>query len=337
MTPLTTPPTATPTAPPPGLSCSICHVSFDTAQEQRRHAKSESHVENLRKRVVASGLSTLPTPDNCRDSAQASGQSSPSDTDPEDNVSENEATEFQSEDCLFCPNSSTTFDENLSHMKTTHGLTIPYRDNLAVEPATLIWYLHLVIFAYHECISCGTRRRTVEGVQQHMLDKGHCRFEISDETMEFYDLEGIKGHATGSLVRPDEDSLRLPSGSVISHRNQTSSSKPRPPNRRTTSGQDQGALLSHASSDALTTKDRKDTALASQLSRLSVKDQQSLIHLPDSAQRSFLVQRKKEIDVARRKERRVQRMAERLRVGHEIPGTHAKGTHGGPIGATIGR
>ncbi|KAI5458329.1 C2H2 type zinc-finger-domain-containing protein [Mariannaea sp. PMI_226] len=300
-----------------GLKCSLCDVTFDTTEQQRQHAKSKSHVENLRNRVVASGMSSLPTPDNYRDSIRTEDQSSQSDTDAEDEAKEDQILEFQPQNCIFCPKRCTSFDDSLDHMRATHGFTIPYQANLAVESVTLIWYLYFVISSYHECISCRTRRRTIEGVQQHMLDKGHCRFEMSDEMMEFYDLEGVRGPNAESLVRPDEESLRLPSGSIISHRHQTpSSTKQRSPNRQTTSSEaGQEALPGHAPSDVLTTRDSKAVALAAQLSRLSAKDQQSLIHLPESAQRSLLVQRKKEFDTARRAERRMLGKTERLSMG----------------------
>ncbi|KAF7553503.1 hypothetical protein G7046_g7089 [Stylonectria norvegica] len=325
---------------PMGLNCSICNVSFESIAEQRQH---DSHVTNLRTRVAASGQSDFPGPQPGarRETDQADNESSSSDDSAsEDNFKEDEIADFQAQNCLFCPNSSTSFDENLRHMKTVHGLTIPYQDHLAVDAATLIWYLHLVIFAYRECLACGKRRHTVEGVQQHMLGNGHCRFDISDEMEEFYDLEGIKSHATEPLVRPDSESLRLPSGNIISHRSPNpSSAKPRPASRRLPSTDEpkQDALAGHAPSEAVTTKDRKDVALGSQLSRLSVKDQQSLMHLPDSAQRSFLVQRRKEFDTARRAKKKNERRVEPLRIGHEKPGTHAFGTHGGTLGAYSGR
>jgi CHASE3 domain sensor protein len=52
--------------------------------------------------------------------------------------------------------------------------------------------------------------------------------------------------------------------------------------------------------------------LASQLARLSVRDQQSLIHMSSSEQRSFLLQRKKELDTVQRAERKMRLKTERL-------------------------
>lgn len=310
------------------LSCSTCQVSFETVQEQRQHAKSELQlvylcrigssnsnkrisIENLRRKVADLGINTLPSSDTYQASGSNHRSQSPNDKSSESDsgsdreVSQDDMPEFVPENCIFCSHQASDIDDNLAHMKTTHSLVIPFQDNLVVEPATLIWYLHFVIFGYHECILCGTRRRTVEGVQQHMLDKGHCRFEMSDEMMEFYDVEGLNSHSTQSLVRPDEDSIRLPSGKILSHRSQTaSSSRPRITNQ-STSAEEPVAIPGAPPSDALTNRGRKETAMATQLSRLSVKDQQSLIHLSAPQQRSLLAQRKKELETARRSERRM--------------------------------
>lgn len=119
-------------------------------------------------------------------------------------------------------------------MQKSHGLFIPHQQHLAVDLETLVEYLHLVIFGYKECIQCGTERATVQAVKQHMIGKGHCRFDISEEDSEFaefYDFEDSaeseideetnQETATGSNQKPptiltDEDSIHLPSGKTIS-------------------------------------------------------------------------------------------------------------------------
>lgn len=197
-------------------------------------------------------------------------------------------------------------------MESSHSLRIPYQEHLIVDLETVIWYLHFVIFTYHECIYCGTRSRTVEGIQQHMVGKGHCRVELSDEILEFYDLEGLGNFGAKNAVAVDSESLRLSSGKILSNRTAPSA---RPSRQTTTQEKDQGsqAYVSYnGASDALTTKDRKDAALASQLARLSVKDQQSLIYMSSSEQRSFLLQRKKELEAVQRKERKMRLKTERL-------------------------
>ncbi|KAJ4251354.1 hypothetical protein NW762_011335 [Fusarium torreyae] len=299
-------------------TCSICDIAFDNSQEHRAHAKSESHVKALRSRAAASGLidqstySSYTVLNQSNDSTDSEDEISQSDTEAENDVKEDAIPDFDAKKCIICPHNAQSFDDSLNHMKTAHSFKIPYQSHLTVDLETLIWYLHFIIFTYQECIGCGIRRRTVEGLQQHMVDKGHCRVELSDEMLEFYDLEGLKGYGTDTTVAVDSDSLRLASGKVLSHRAALSAR----PRHRTLSSEEnnnhQEPLPGHVPSDALSTRDRKDAALASQLARLSIKDQQSLMHLPSSEQRSFLLQRKKEMNAVQRMERKMRLKTERL-------------------------
>lgn len=143
--------------------------------------------------------------------------------------------------CLFCPDAASTFADSVTHMQKSHGLFVPLSQYLIVDLKTLYSYLHLVIFEYRECIQCGTERATVQGVQQHMTGKGHCKFDISNqdsEFAEFYDFSdpeedgksdiwgdserqerNLDETATRSSPKPvmaDEHSIRLPSGKIIS-------------------------------------------------------------------------------------------------------------------------
>ncbi|KAF5576394.1 TRI15 transcription factor [Fusarium pseudoanthophilum] len=295
-------------------SCSLCDISFDNSQEHRVHAKSEAHVQALRNRATASGLLEQLNEDSDRFSHTSNDQKdelSTSDDETGDETSNSAIPEFDPTKCIICTHSDESFDETLLHMETVHGLRIPFRDHLIVDLETVIWYLYFLVATYRECIYCGTRRRTVEGIQQHMRDKGHCRVELTDEMQEFYDLEGLKAHGRENAVSVDNESLRLSSGKILSHRD-APVTKPRRTSPQEDNEEKTAPLPSHAASDALTAKDKKDAALASQLARLSVKDQQSLIHLTSSEQRSFLLQRKKELDAVRRSERKMRLKTERL-------------------------
>lgn len=302
-------------------TCSLCDKSFDNSQEHRVHAKSEEHIAALRKRATASGLLETTIDDNDTYSSQRNttedktleGSDSEKDSGTEDDAAHDSAPDFEPTQCIICTHTSQSFDDSLQHMETSHSLRIPYKNQLSVDLETLIWYLHFVINAYRECIYCGTRSRTVQGIQQHMVDKGHCRVELSDEMLEFYDLEGLKKNASENAVSVDSETLRLSSGKLLSHRTAPSARQPRTSTQDNKQDQDnQAALPVNGSSDALATKDRKDAALASQLARLSVRDQQSLIHMSSSEQRSFLLQRKKELDTVQRAERKMRLKTERL-------------------------
>ncbi|KAK2687113.1 hypothetical protein QWA68_014000 [Fusarium oxysporum] len=297
-------------------SCSLCDVSFDNSQEHRVHAKSEAHVQALRNRAAASGLIDQPTEDSdtfshTSNDPEDERSSTDDETGDENETSGSAIPEFDSTKCIICTHNDESFDKSLIHMETAHGLRIPFRDHLIVDLETVIWYLYFLVATYRECIYCGTRRRTVEGIQQHMRDKGHCRVELTDEMQEFYDLEGLKAHGRENAVSVDNESLRLSSGKILSHRD-APTTKPRRTSPQEETQENRAPLPSHAASDALTARDKKDSALASQLARLSVKDQQSLMHLTSSEQRSFLLQRKKEMDAVRRAERKMRLKTERL-------------------------
>ncbi|KAH7191601.1 C2H2 type zinc-finger-domain-containing protein [Fusarium oxysporum] len=297
-------------------SCSLCDVAFDNSQDHRVHAKSEAHVQALRNRAAASGLIEQPTEDSdtfshTSNDPEDERSSTDDETGDENETSGSAIPEFDSTKCIICTHNDESFDKSLIHMETAHGLRIPFRDHLIVDLETVIWYLYFLVATYRECIYCGTRRRTVEGIQQHMRDKGHCRIELTDEMQEFYDLEGLKAHGRENAVSVDNESLRLSSGKILSHRD-APTTKPRRTSPQEETQENRAPLPSHAASDALTARDKKDAALASQLARLSVKDQQSLMHLTSSEQRSFLLQRKKEMDAVRRAERKMRLKTERL-------------------------
>lgn len=197
-------------------------------------------------------------------------------------------------------------------MAQTHSLAVPFQSALVVDLQTLIWFLHMVIFSYRECISCGKRKRSVEAVQAHMTSLGHCRFNVTEEMEGFYDMEQLAKDAPEMGSNPDERTLRLPSGKLLGHRSYSDQSSNR--RSREKSPSQQGALPAASSSsnhptpstsNALATKkDRKEAALTTQLAGLSKGDQMSLMHLPASQQRSLLVRHKKELDKAKRAERR---------------------------------
>ncbi|EEY21567.1 TRI15 [Verticillium alfalfae VaMs.102] len=243
------------------------------------------------------------------------------DDDAEDSPSEAETNivKFIPSTCLFCHETSRDFETSLSHMHQAHSLAIPFQSSLAVDLQTLVWFLHMTIFSYRECICCGTRRRTVEAVQQHMRAAGHCRFTVTAEMSELYDLDSLHRPALALDVRPDAHTLRLPSGKLLAHRARAAE----PATARTRLRDDgAGAQLSlldaaplaaeppSAGQDgaepvrALARRDRKEQALTAGMAQLRAADRMSLVHLPLGQQRSLLVARKNALDGAKRAERR---------------------------------
>ncbi|KAM0335247.1 hypothetical protein ACHAQA_000291 [Verticillium albo-atrum] len=249
--------------------------------------------------------------------------------------------------CLFCPNISSSFTSSVMHMQKSHGLFVPHPQRLAVDLETLFKYLHLVIFGYRECIQCGTERSTVQGVQQHMTGKGHCKFDVSDpdsEFAEFYDFSEPQNDtesdfesdgdersqepmATSPSRKPlvvDEDTIRLPSGKIISRQ----SSAPAGPSfnqlrrrTRTSASQleysvadptdEEGSAketLDPSANDTrvLSKREKRERATVTlQLQSMSANDRNSLMHLPASQQRSILAtQHRHGVKVQKEEQRR---------------------------------
>lgn len=292
--------------------------------------------------------------------SEADRPSSPAASDAPDNGDSVELQlDFIPEKCLFCNVVSPGFDSSISHMQRAHGLFIPDDSRLVVDLETLVRYLHLVIFGYHECLFCGTQRNSVHAVQQHMMGKGHCKIDVEREDSEFADFylssddensdgegadsdsegeDGREGKERTSIAPPtqlDDTSLRLASGKVLSHR---SAPSPRP-QRRTQVGDDTAALpvstsapsrsttevVPGSSNASLTKSERRESAFTTALSRLSANDRTALMHLPAAEQRAVLATQKKQADKARRAEYRyrgrVEGMGNKTLMKHFVPDT----------------
>lgn len=215
--------------------------------------------------------------------------------------------EFHPSQCLFCGADNDSFDENIAHMARAHSFTIPYQDQLTVDLETLVGYLHLVIYGYGECILCAAHRNTVEGIQHHMMAKGHCRFDVSSDIAEFYEMNEPEFQA-------DQESLRLPSGKLLSHRTRVTG-----PAAWKAARQSAERRLEASTSTALATRSQESELVqmqedapaappSTQLSRMTLTqgDQQSLAHLPDHEVRSLLATSARHIDQSRREEQQSQ-------------------------------
>ncbi|CRG91358.1 hypothetical protein PISL3812_08406 [Talaromyces islandicus] len=224
-------------------------------------------------------------------------------------------------------------------MQKSHGLFIPHQQHLAVDLETLIRYLHLVIFGYRECIQCGTERATVQAVQQHMLGKGHCRFDILEEDSEFADFYDFGDSVESDIdeettanqnqsLPADEDSIRLPSGKTISKKPSAQAEQPlfTRPHRRTTStfpSQIEYSVVEYdeeenkeatdtSDSRALSRREKREKAMITyQLANMTANDRSSLMHLPASQQRAMLAAQHRHADKIQKVERRRQTRIER--------------------------
>lgn len=218
--------------------CRLCNIEQRGLETWKAHVKSDGHVQKLQEKIhgitvsstTASSSKLPPSVRKTRDDFENDDPESESDV--EDDLEEAQelvAMEFVPGHCLFCTKDSSTLDASMKHMSSVHGFNVPFQEFLAVDLETLVSYLHFVVNTYRECICCGSRRSTVEGIQHHMLAKGHCRLDISPETEEFYEIPQYED-ALGDKRQDVGDPVRLPSGRVISHRKHE---EPRVPHKNT--------------------------------------------------------------------------------------------------------
>ncbi|KXH46045.1 hypothetical protein CSAL01_04263 [Colletotrichum salicis] len=251
--------------------------------------------------------------------------------------------------CLFCPNLSRDFHASVAHMQKSHGLFVPHRQHLVVDLEPLFKYLHLVIFDYRECLHCGTERATVQAVQQHMIGKGHCRFDPAEQDSEFadfydftfseqedkeesangfesgeeeYDGQNVPASPSRQPLQVDEDSLRLPSGKIISKRSseQTGPSINNlrrrirsPPSRleyaRVESEEEESSEDPQHSdqTQALSKREKRERAMIThQLANMRANDRNALMHLSALQQRSLLAVQHRNEEKVQKEERRRQ-------------------------------
>lgn len=92
------------------------------------------------------------------------------------------------EQCLFCSESLTSLENNLTHMSAAHSFFVPDAEYL-VDISGLIVYLGEKIAVGNVCLYCNRDFRTMDAVRKHMLDKGHCKiaYDSEEERLEISD------------------------------------------------------------------------------------------------------------------------------------------------------
>lgn len=226
--------------------------------------------------------------------------------------------EFDESQCLFCNQMNTDLDQNLSHMLKAHGLFLE-RANLLVEISSLLAYFHLIISGYYECLYCGTERNTRQAVQQHMMAKGHCKYDISDEDSElrdFYDFPSSDGReklqqtldsqlSTQAKSKMAKSSKRSPRSSTEITDSPVEQETPAAGATAASGGESSSntAETDRGNQIELSTRAQKqEHTLNNQLSRLRADERRSLVHLPASQQRAILATQHKQMEKARRSE-----------------------------------
>ena len=214
--------------------CISCRKTFSDLKSYQNHLKSWKHFQ------VADQKSEYDEGSKLVETAAFLEGISQDDKQP-DNKGEAEISvvHFVPSTCLFCTDDCQTLEDNLEHMQKQHGMFIPDPEYL-IDLETFIGYLFTIISEFNECLYCGHIKHTAEGVQRHMLDKGHCKLKAHRdiEYEEFYDfstsdkeeLHKRRGKSLEAAKSLDSTALqiRLESGASIGHRSQVRSHRLNP-------------------------------------------------------------------------------------------------------------
>ena len=227
--------------------CDVCSKFFSSENAFTNHLHSKKHKEQ---QVSKSRIDTsrpvmavnkdheVQTPNNKNASlSNPEGEDVESDGEYEEDDDES----LETTQCLFCPHFSTTFEDNMRHMTKSHSFFIPDLQYLT-DLEALIGYLGEKVGLGKVCLYCNSKGKefhSIEAVQKHMTDKGHCKiFYEGDDILEFSDFYDFTSSYPDVEVGNDAESfetevsasegalsvsentgeLCLPSGAKVGHR-----------------------------------------------------------------------------------------------------------------------
>ena len=239
------------------IQCAVCSKSYASENAYKDHLLSRRHKEKASKGTLKVTTSIDKSETSSKDSPMKSTRKpiiNRVDTTVHEDEDETTAIEriikekmshakpLAIEDCLFCTHSSDSFETNLKHMTEIHSFFIPDVEYL-VDVRGLIRYLGEKVGLGHMCLYCNGKGRelhSIEAVQKHMRDKGHCKLlyegDAELEIAEFYDftssyrdfdetkrdeqaeMEVVDEPESCPFIDEEDFQLVLPSGIRLGHR-----------------------------------------------------------------------------------------------------------------------
>lgn len=278
-------------------TCEVCNKAFHSSQAYQDHLGSQNHARNL---AAVDVLGTSASQDNTLIGEINALSLESSDEIDGEMLQETAEKEFISSACLFCPVVSSDMQDSLIHMQRTHGLFIPDQGYL-IDTESFLGYLFTIISEFRECLYCSITKSTVEGIQHHMKDKGHCKinFVEGSEWSLFYEHSESEsdneapnnyvatGHTTNSGTALLDAELHLPSGKILAHRSQARHRRPKSQSRTSSSALTASSLAKSAAASPSTTSRGTNEARTSQQLTIRSSDRLGMIGVPAQQQRAL--------------------------------------------------
>ena len=228
--------------------CEACRKHFTSRNSYESHLRSRKHREAVAAyEKKKEGISEVMNPKSAEDSVKSADEKSTDEGEAAlDSAvvdSDIEPEPLETTECLFCPHQGSDMEKNLNHMSMAHGFFIPELDYL-VDIKGLIEYLCEKVGIGNMCLYCNEKGKvfhSVESVQQHMVDRCHCKlFFEGDAALEYAEYYDYSKSYPPNLQEPEcsgddptsketqlpdtslnvNDSLELmlPSGAKVGHR-----------------------------------------------------------------------------------------------------------------------
>ena len=220
--------------------CEVCNKFFASKNAFSNHLHSKKHKEQQAKHE--NDASSQADEVQIRNKKNADFlNSSEENEDSDGEYEEVDDESLETTQCLFCPHFSTTFEDNMRHMTKSHSFFIPDLQYVT-DVEALVGYLGEKVGLGKVCLYCNSKGKefhSIEAVQKHMMDKGHCKiFYEGDDILEFSDfydftssypdaypdndVESSESEVSlqdGALsVSENTGELCLPSGAKVGHR-----------------------------------------------------------------------------------------------------------------------
>lgn len=159
--------------------CEVCTKKFSSERALQNHMASRRHRDAVRARRAAAGSMSELSLVGSDDEDVADGRQA-EDEEMEIKRRIAEAVPFSAEECVFDGVNCGSAEENLRYMAKEYGFFVPYIEYLA-DVTGLLEYLGQKVGIGYACVECDRAFTSVSAVQQHMIDKQHCRMTSDDD------------------------------------------------------------------------------------------------------------------------------------------------------------
>jgi pre-60S factor REI1 len=165
-------------------------------------------------------------------------------------------------------------------MSTSHGLFIPDSSQISDIPS-LLAYLGVLVYEFHECVYCGAAKGSIESVQTHMRDKGHCK--IAEEEMRDFGCPDEEEGEGVKLKGNEAEGWKLQSGRMVTKKSDTARLRS---TRHRVKKDEVRTITSHGNETQLPSRNTHD-------SHIALRSDVGLVGLSNQQRRAVMVTEKK--------------------------------------------